>query len=99
MFRYALIVTAGIFTFCAAQSNQNKIAGAIIVSAVGDALGRVTEFIDSSIKIQQKYGSQGVISFADLKPHEIIDGKALYTDDTLMAKMLLEEALIAKKTD
>lgn len=97
MLTYALIVIAGIFNFFALQSNQDKVAGAIIVSAVGDALGRVTEFIDSSIKIQQKYGSQGVVSFADLKPYEIIDGKALYTDDTLMAKILLEEALNAKQ--
>lgn len=79
--------------------NQDKIAGAVIVSAVGDALGRVTEFIDTSIKIQQKYGSSGISSFADLKPHEIIDGKALYTDDTLMAKMLLEETVKAQQNN
>lgn len=78
-------------------SLENRCKGAILGAAVGDALGRITEFIDSTSEIKYKYGSKGLTSFAQFKKHHWIDGKALYTDDTVMAKILLEDALQAKK--
>lgn len=95
-FLLAIVLFCSITAYC---DQQDKIAGAIIISAVGDALGRVTEFIDTTFKIQQKYGAQGITSFADFKPNDVIHNKALYTDDTLMAKILLEEALKAKQNN
>lgn len=76
---------------------NDKAAGAIIVSAIGDALGRVTEFLTTPLQIAMKYGENGVTSFASFHAADFIDGKALYTDDTLMAKILLEECIKAKQ--
>lgn len=81
----------------AAVPAKNKFIGAVIGSAIGDALGRLTEFEDTMDKIQEKYGPQGLKSFNQFKRKEWIDGQALYTDDTVMARILLEEALNHKK--
>ena len=80
-----------------ATATQDQIKGCILGAAVGDALGRVTEFIDTTDGIHKKYGSKGVTSFASFKKRDWIDGKAAYTDDTLLSKALLEEGL--KTTD
>lgn len=75
---------------------EDRCKGAIMGAAIGDALGRVTEFCDTTSYIQQKYGSQGLASFNQFKKQDWIDNKALYTDDTVMAKILLEDAIYAK---
>ncbi len=69
-----------ICAFMTKQNLNNKCCGAIIGSAIGDALGRVTEFLNSE-QIKRNFGEQGI---ADL-PEE-----ALYTDDTEMMLKVLE---------
>lgn len=79
-----------------ATPSESQFIGAVMGAAIGDALGRVTEFCDTTSYIQQIYGSQGLSSFNQFKKTDWIDNKALYTDDTVMAKILLEDALNAK---
>jgi len=78
-------------------------AGSMLAAGIGDALGRVTEFIDSTEAIFKKYPS-GVRTYADFKPqdwdrvplflkHHTI---APYTDDTGMARLVMK-ALIKSK--
>lgn len=76
-----------------------KCKGAILGAAIGDALGRITEFLDTTDEIKYYYDSQGLTSLDQFKKTDWINGKALYTDDTVMAKILLEDALHAKKNN
>lgn len=76
---------------------KSKFIGAIIGSAVGDALGRITEFEDKTEEIHEKYGVHGLQSFDQFECYDWVNKQALYTDDTLMARMLLEEVLNHKK--
>jgi len=81
-------------------SYKERVEGVVIGAALGDALGRVTEFIDTTVEIKKKY-SAGVKDFSSFSKEDYItiNGKktALYTDDTVMAKIVLEEALKGKK--
>ena len=63
-----------------------RICGSMIAGAVGDALGRPTEFIKSVDGIFKQY-PRGIKSFKDFKQVDFIDGIAPYTDDTAMAKV------------
>lgn len=82
---------------------NKKIRHSLFASAIGDALGRVTEFISTTEDIFKKY-PQGVTSFnsftkADWQniPQSFIDQRcAPYTDDTRMA-LLVTDTLIASK--
>ncbi|MBA3751322.1 ADP-ribosylglycohydrolase family protein [Candidatus Dependentiae bacterium] len=80
---------------------QDKIKGALFGAALGDALGRVTEFIDTTEEIQRKYGQKGVTSFNDFKKNDWIthplthERIAAYTDDTVMSIIVFEESLKA----
>lgn len=73
---------------------------AILGAAVGDAMGRPTEFIYDVDKILAKYPN-GLRSFTDFKQNDFIEqnGKknALYTDDTAMAKIVLDVLIKATK--
>lgn len=72
----------------------DKAKGAVVVSAIGDALGRVTEFMYTTQEIQNLFGPLGLTSFDQFSDNiHWINGTALYTDDTVMAKLLLEEAI------
>ena len=71
-------------------ATEDQVKGCILGAALGDALGRVTEFIDTTDKIYQRY-PKGVSSFNDFKKDDWVDGIAAYTDDTVLAKALLEE--------
>lgn len=78
---------------------SNRVKGAVIGAALGDALGRVTEFIDTIDAIKKKYGPSGVSSFESFKSsdwytHSLAKTAiAPYTDDTVMARMVLETVL------
>ncbi len=69
----------------------------ILNAAYGDALGRVTEFIETTDAIKAEYGTQGLTSLSH-KKYDLKKGVAYYTDDTVMAKIVLEEAIKAKKS-
>lgn len=47
--------------------SDDCVRGAVIGAALGDALGRVTEFIDTTQKIKEKYGPLGVTSLKALR--------------------------------
>ena len=72
---------------------EQSFVGSMVAGGLGDALGRVTEFIDSTNAIFERYPT-GVRSFADFKPTDwsrvpatLKDNNiAPYTDDTAMAK-------------
>ena len=85
-------------------TQANRIKGAVLGAALGDALGRVTEFMSTTDAIYKKYGSEGVTSFADFHKndwvtHPVTKEKiAAYTDDTLLSVALLEELLKTTET-
>ncbi len=67
----------------------DKFAGTIIGLAIGDAMGRPTEFLSSIEKIRDTFGPDGVTDFeADRHP------AGTYTDDTQMT-LAIARALIA----
>ena len=77
----------------------DRIEGAVLGAALGDALGRVTEFIETTEAITRKYGPKGVTSFKNFTPGDWVmhpysrECIAAYTDDTVMSSIVLEEAL------
>lgn len=87
---------------------EQRIAQCMQISALGDAQGRVTEFISSVDAIFERY-PQGVRSFDDFqdsdwytlparyKPTVFGRGLAPYTDDTRMALLVCEQLIEAKK--
>ena len=56
---------------------NDRVRGSLIGGAAGDALGYAIEFQDEDY-IFEKYGPSGITEF------ELIDGKALISDDTQM---------------
>ena len=71
-----------------AGGRADRIAGAVLGAAIGDAMGHPTEFITTVAEIRRKYGPQGVTKFELFRA---IDGRrfAPYTDDTQMAEAVL----------
>lgn len=55
----------------------SKIQGSLIGGAVGDALGYTVEFM-SDAAIQRRFGPDGITEY------ELVNGKALFSDDTQM---------------
>ena len=92
-------VDKAIFSEC-----EGLFVGSMHAGALGDAMGRVTEFISSLDKIFDSY-PQGVRSFNDFLPRDwdFIPNElklkkiAPYTDDTRMAKLVLEVLIDARK--
>lgn len=78
---------------------EDRIEGALLGAAIGDALGRVTEFIETTEAIKLKYGPQGITSFKSFNPGDWVmhpytrECIAAYTDDTVMARIVFEESL------
>ncbi|MET0591303.1 MAG: ADP-ribosylglycohydrolase family protein [Polyangiaceae bacterium] len=71
---------------------RDRIVGAVLGAAIGDALGYPVEFIESIAQIRAKYGPQGVTGYV----HYIEDrGRrvAPYSDDTQMAEVVLRSLL------
>lgn len=80
-----------------------SVEGSVLAGAIGDAMGRPTEFISSKEEIYKKYPN-GIRSFDDFKGSDFwIDktGKRIapYTDDTRMAFLVLQELIKARKKD
>jgi ADP-ribosylglycohydrolase len=79
-------------------------AGSMLAGGIGDALGRVTEFIKSTDSIFEQY-PRGVRTYDDFLlrdwsnvPAELKNNNiAPYTDDTAMAKLVLTKLIYAKK--
>jgi ADP-ribosylglycohydrolase len=71
------------------DARQDKVAGAVLGAAIGDAMGHPVEFIESVQAIRAKYGTLGVTKFELYWSRE---GKhfAPYTDDTQLAEQVLE---------
>ena len=63
----------------ASEKNLDKIRGALIGGAIGDALGYPVEFLTLD-RITGKYGEQGITAYE----LDRISGKALISDDTQM---------------
>lgn len=80
------------------NSQQLRYAFApILAAAVGDALGRRTEFVKNYPALQAGLGSvQNVTIQSYVKAGYLIGGKVIYTDDTVMARIVLEIALDAR---
>ncbi len=70
----------------------NRMAGAVLGGAIGDAIGHPTEFIGSLARIHEEYGPDGVTGFELFWER---DGRrfAPYTDDTQMAEVVLRALL------
>ncbi len=83
---------------------QQGMVTAMLAGALGDAMGRVTEFIPSTEKIFQNYPN-GIRNFDDFLARDwaVVPEKlqnkhiAPYTDDTRMAKLVLNVLLDAQK--
>src|SRR5260221_3559971 len=90
------------------QNSSDRYTSAFIASmqagGIGDALGRVTEFIQSTDLIFKKY-PHGVRSYDDFLvddwkyvPDELKNkGIAPYTDDTGMAKLVMKELIYSRE--
>lgn len=104
MKKFILIFLSIVSIFVNAQNI--KIQNCFVAAALGDALGRVTEFIESTNKIFKKYPN-GVRTYNDFLdsdfsflPAKFQDGKIIpYTDDTAMAILVMQVLVNAKKLD
>ena len=75
----------------------NKARGAVLGGAIGDAMGKPTEFLGTLNEIYLRYPN-GIRSFNDFRREDFWQngsGKkfAPYTDDTQMAKIVMEVAI------
>ena len=67
-------------------------------AAIGDALGRITEFIDTTAEIEDVYGTAGITSFRSFLSQDwVIDPEtkkkcAAYSDDTVLSLVILKQA-------
>ncbi len=81
---------------------KDRIAGSFIGAAIGDALGRVTEFVPSIDEINKKFGKEGVTVFEPSM--QVYSPLAFthvvpYTDDTVMALELAKVMLEGKQSN
>lgn len=87
-----------VFSCSGETSPQKGILGAIFGCAIGDAMGRPTEFKNlQEIFCLYPHGIKGFTDFYDSDFRLDINGKryAPYTDDTAMAKLVLEQLIKA----
>ena len=71
------------------MKNYQKILGCLLGGAAGDALGYAVEF-DRESTIFARYGTLGIRKYA------LIDGKAIFSDDTQMTLFTAEGILLAE---
>lgn len=71
---------------------HDRIRGAIVASALGDAMGNVSEFSLNYDDLKEKLiaSDASSIKLSVLVGRYIIDGMFIYTDDTIMARPVLE---------
>jgi ADP-ribosylglycohydrolase len=79
---------------CIRLPHNSKARAAILNAAIGDALGRVTEFMNTTRDIHDRFGSKGVTSLSQVTMEHPITQETIapYTDDTLMAVIVLQKA-------
>lgn len=81
---------------------KDRMAGAFFGAAIGDALGRLTEFVPSVVEIHKKFGSEGITSFDKrMEVYSSLLGTMVvpYTDDTVMALELAKALLDGRRHD
>jgi ADP-ribosylglycohydrolase len=98
--RYILLLLIAVKASNAAETAQeprdilrDRANAAILNAAIGDALGRITEFVDTTKKICAQLGDSGVTSLAQATIYHHGKTIAPYTDDTVMARIVLDIAL------
>jgi ADP-ribosylglycohydrolase len=76
----------------AAASWQERVGGAVLGAAIGDALGYPVEFVKSLAAIRERHGPLGVTGYVRYKEEE---GRryARYSDDTQMAEIVLRSLI------
>ena len=83
-----------------AEKLQDKIRGALMGGAIGDAFGYPLEFISSETDIKAKYGESGLTEY-DLSYPWLDESqrfqKALFSDDTQMTLYTAEGLLEAER--
>ena len=72
------------------QNMLNRFRGCLLASACGDALGFAVEFSPISV-IHRKYGNDGITEM------DLVDGKALISDDTQMSIYTAQGLIHAKQ--
>jgi ADP-ribosylglycohydrolase len=77
-------------------TKQSRAVGTVLGAAIGDAIGKPTEFIGSFEEIRHRYPPAGVTGFAEYRTE---GGRrfAPYTDDTQMAEVVLRTLLHARE--
>lgn len=82
----------------AATLNADRVAGAVLGAAIGDALGYPVEFIKSVAEIRERFGAEGVTGYVRYRSEE---GRrfARYSDDTQMAEIVLRSLIWRREHD
>ena len=88
------ITNAGL---CFSVAAQQKSSAAIYNATIGDALGRITEFVSTAEQIKRRFGLQGITDLTQALFKQ--NGLAIYTDDTVMALIVLEEMAKIRKQE
>jgi ADP-ribosylglycohydrolase len=81
---------------------KDRIAGAFLGAAIGDALGRFTEFIPSIDEIKRKFGQEGITKFEEfitVYSPATASNVIPYTDDTVMALVLAKTILEGRQSE
>ena len=78
-----------------AKTTEDRIEGAVLGGAIGDAMGHPTEFLTMG-QIHRRYGPGGVESF-ELWWEEDGERFAPYTDDTQMAEVVFQSLLESRR--
>jgi ADP-ribosylglycohydrolase len=91
-----LVVSAFAYQPNLTATVKDQIEGAVMGAALGDALGRVTEFLFTTDQIKKRY-PLGLKSFKDFHSLDWVElnekNIAAYTDDTVMAKIVMRECI------
>ena len=74
---------------------KSRVRGAILGSAIGDALGRIPEmyWISCSKKKLEQDFPLPIKHFGDFRKQDFENGIAIYTDDTQMARLVIDALL------
>lgn len=100
---YSFLFTSLCTTHPQAIDFHDAIKGCLFGGAMGDAMGRPTEFIKSVDKMYERY-PDGIRSFKDFKSQDFSKAKngakiAAYTDDTAMSLLTMKTLLKAREND
>lgn len=74
-------------------SRVDRVVGAVLGGAIGDALGAPVEFVRSVAAIRRKYPPAGITGFVHWDERPGVDRYGGYTDDTQMSEVVLRSLL------